>query len=133
MSTASMPSSVIERFEAIHWHDSKLTGLAVQRRSGTDEVVLFVTLPTLESAPVSATLKFAHSTYLEVRLDLEAKRLCADDVSDGRCFSSSDWLGALAEANPYDSFAGFLHFQLDLIPPGGWIRLLAKDFELQTP
>lgn len=76
-------------------------------------------------------LVFKESTYIKLEVDLEGKSQCSDDISDAECSTESEWLRSLSAANPYDSFEGYLHFRISLIPPGGAVNILAKDFLLE--
>jgi hypothetical protein len=71
---------------------------------------------------------FKESTYVALDVDLEGKHVAADDISGAECCASSKWIQTLSERNPHDSFEGYLHFAIYLIPPGGKIDILAKDF-----
>jgi hypothetical protein len=128
-----MTNSTIQRFNAIRWHDSKLLGLCFFR-AGSQELVK-ISLQLLEEGgalrPVD--LVFEESTYVKLEVDLEGKRECSDDISDAECSAESEWLRTLSERNPYDSFEGYLHFSISLIPPGGEINILAKDFLFEPP
>jgi hypothetical protein len=75
-----------------------------------------------------ANIVFKGSTYIVLDVDLDGKRVCADDISGAECHASSQLIRALSERNPRDSFEGYLHFEIYLIPPGGKINILAKDF-----
>lgn len=132
MSTQTKDSAV-QRFNAIPWHDSKVLGLCFYRE-GTEELVK-ISLQLLgdQGALKPAELVFRESTYIKLEVDLEGKSQCSDDISDANCSAESDWLRAMSAANPYDSFQGFLHFKITLIPPGGTINVLAKDFALASP
>jgi hypothetical protein len=121
-------NSTIQRFNAIRWHDSKLLGLCFYR-AGSEELVK-ISLQLLEEGITlrSVDLIFKESTYVKLEVDLEGKSQCSDDISDAECLAESEWLQTLSERNPYDSFEGYLHFRISLIPPGGAVHILAKDF-----
>lgn len=78
-------------------------------------------------------LIFEESTYVKLEVDLEAKCQCSDDIFGAECSAESEWLRALTEQNPYDSFEGYLHFRIDLVPRGGAVNILAKGFSLEPP
>ena len=122
---------VIRRFNDIGWHDSKLLGLSVLRKDGSEQVTVSLSLRDKEGVFRPSEAVFLEATYVETQLDLEGKRVSADDISSGRCYISSEWTKALSERYPYDSFAGFLHFEIYLIPPGGIVNILAKNFILR--
>jgi hypothetical protein len=122
--------SVVQRFNAIKWHDAKLLSLGFHRTGSEEQISLSVQFPGERGVPRSAEVVFRESTCVKIAVDLEAKRLCADDISDAECRASSDWTMALSNQNPSDSFEDYLHFDIELIPPGGIISILAKDFDL---
>lgn len=128
-----MTNPAIQRFNSIRWHDSKLLALCFYR-AGSEELVK-ISLRLLEEGgalrPID--LVFKDSTYLKLEVDLEGKSQCSDDISDAECLFESEWLRTLSEQHPYDSFGGYLHFRISLIPPGGSINILAKDFLFELP
>jgi hypothetical protein len=123
-----MTDSIIQRFNSVRWHDSKLLGLCFYRE-GSEELVK-ISLKLLEKDGIlkPVDLLFRESTYIKLEVDLEAKSQCSDDISDAECLAESELLRSLTAGNPYDSFEGYLQFRISLIPPGGAINILAKDF-----
>ncbi len=121
----------IQRFNEIRWHDSKLVSLCFYRTGGEERVKVSLELLGEGGSLTPAELIFKESTYIEADVYLEGKRVCSDDISSADCYVSSEWTKSLSERNPYDSFEGYLHFQLYLIPPGGTINVLARDFSLE--
>jgi hypothetical protein len=126
--TVQTTSSTIQRFNSIHWHDSKLLSVSFYRSASEELVKISLQLLGEGGLLTEADLIFKGSTYVKLEVDLEGKRVCADDISDAECYASSEWTRALSERNPHDSFEGYLHFSISLIPPGGAINVLAKDF-----
>jgi hypothetical protein len=124
-------SDVAQRFGSLPWHDSKLLGLSIHRSESEDRVAIRVSLrqPTPSNGKL-VDVVFLETTYFEGTVDLEGKRVCADDISTASCRTSSPWLASLAKSNPHDSFEGYLHFEIYLVPPGGLINILARDFAL---
>ena len=63
--------------------------------------------------------------------------MCADAISNAKCYESSDWKRDIAEPSPYDPIRGgrgfddYLHFNVSMCPPGGTISILAMDFSLE--
>ena len=129
--SVQMMNSTIQRFNAIRWHDSKLVGLCFYRAEGEERVKISLEMLGEGGALTPAEMIFKESTYVALDVDLEGKRVCSDDISSAECYASSEWTKSLSEKSPYDSFEGYLHFQLYLIPPGGTINVLAKDFSLE--
>jgi hypothetical protein len=123
-------NSTIQRFNAIQWHDSKLLGLAFYRAGSEEHVKISLELLGEGGALIPTDIVLVGSTYIALEVYLGAKRVCSDDISGAACYASSEWMRTLSERNPYDSFEGYLHFKISLIPPGGTINILAKDFIL---
>ena len=128
--TTQTKDSTIQRFNAIPWHDSKLLGLSFYRENSLEVVKISLHVLEEQGALKPAELIFRESTYVKLEIDLEGKSQCSDDISWANCSAESDWLRTLSAENRYDSFDGFLHFKIELIPPGGEINILAKDFTL---
>lgn len=126
-------NSIIQRFNAIQWHDSKLLDLAFYRAGSEEQVKISLQLLTAGGTLIPTDLMLVESTYIALEVDLEGKRVCSDDISGAACYASSEWLRTLSERSPHDSFEGYLHFKISLIPPGGTINILAKDFILSPP
>ena len=124
------PTSTVTRFNAIQWHDSKLLGLSFRRVNSEDETAISAELQTDRNALEPARIVLLGCTYIELVVDLDGKRACADDISSAACYMDSDWTRNLKQQNPHDNFDGYLHFRITLIPPGGIINLLARDFEV---
>ena len=127
-----MSESIVRRFNGVRWHDSKLLGLCFYRENSQEMVKISLQLLEVEGALRPVEMVFKESTYVKLDVDLEGKSQCSDDISDANCSSESDWLAKLSANNAYDDFEGFLHFKINLIPPGGTINILAKDFVLAS-
>lgn len=134
MSVKSM--TTIERFNSLRWHDSKLVALCFYKSDGEDRVKLSLELIGEGGTLSQAEMVFKGCAYFAADVFLEAKSMCADDISGAKCYESSDWKKAVSEPQPIDVIQGnrgldqHLHFSISLIPPGGTINLLAMDFEL---
>lgn len=122
--------SIIERFNAIWWHDSKLLALSFYRTVLEEQLRISVQIIGEGGALTPAEIVFKECTYVGLEVYLAAKRVCSDDISDAHCHATSEWIKTLSAQNPYDSFEGYLHFRISLCPPGGTINILAKDFSV---
>jgi hypothetical protein len=121
----------LETFNALKWHDSKLVGMSLDRIAEEDQIIVKLMLWAGDRlAP--HVLTFKDPTIVDLNFDLTGKQLCADDISSADCQTSSDWISELSRNSPHDNFAGYLHFEIRLIPPGGRLRILAKTFDLRT-
>jgi hypothetical protein len=130
--------SIIERFDAIRWHDSKLLGLCFYRAGEEERIKVSLKLLCEGNAVTPAEVTFMECVYVEAEVYLEAKRMCSDDISGAECYASSDWKKTVSEPSPYDVIRGdrhfepYLHFRITMCPPGGTINILAKDFALES-
>lgn len=124
--------SIAERFKAIRWHDSKLLALSFYRAEGEERVKVTLELLEKDGSLTPAEVIFRGSAYVEADVYLEGKCVCSDDISSAQCHETSEWTRAVSQNNPYDNFDGYLHFEICLIPPGGTINVMAKDFSLET-
>lgn len=124
------PDQITQRFEVLPWHDAKLMSLSFCRREANDEDEVVATLVFQRDGGWQrpSKLTFKESTLIDMQVDLEGKRVCSDSIASASCSLTSDWIRSLSDQNPHDSFEGFLHFRISLIPPGGSVNILAKDF-----
>jgi hypothetical protein len=107
-----------------------LNGLIRTTYRAIDDFVIEI-IDLYSATGESAELRFKDTTFLSLEIDFASKRTCADAFDGAECRSESPWKKALADANPYDSLASYLHFRFSLVPKGGSLNLLAVDFELQ--
>ena len=132
-----MKESISESFNRIQWHDSKLRSLRVLRRDAMDEVILDVELrgaSEQELTPMAVVLEDA--IFLFSDLDLQGKRECADDISSAKCDTKTDFMTKLQFKrlnNSPAALAGYFHFSVYLIPPGGTVDIIASGFRLEGP
>lgn len=131
-----MDTNTIERFNSLVWHDSKLHSLRILRSNDVDEVLLdleFRGMQGQELTPMTAILEDAVFFFSDI--DLQGKRECSDDISSARCAANTDLMTKLRnERLKYspDALAGYFHFSLYLIPPGGTLDIIASDFRLES-
>jgi hypothetical protein len=81
-------------------------------------------------AYVLTDVVLTQSIYIDARVDLVAKQECADDISSGKCYSSSPWFDEFRGAHPLDEGIDYFHFRIELIPFGGMIEIVARDFSV---
>lgn len=130
---------ICERFNSLHWHDSKLTNVQMLRNenSHTDDLHLSIKL-LVNAEPGNyvwnkVKIVIKECTILKLDLDLDGKRVCSDQIARAFCSTASSLKSQIeqeqlkAEVNP---LLEYLHFSILLIPPGGEINIFAKDFEL---
>jgi len=132
-----MDTSIIERFNSLAWHDSKLHSLRIVRMSeDVDEVLLDLELRGIqgqELTPMTAILEDA--VFFLSDIDLQGKRECSDDISSAKCASNTDLMAKLQNErlkHSPDALAGYFHFSFYLIPPGGTLDIIASGFRLES-
>lgn len=125
-----MSKDVRAMFEEIKWCNMGLLTMRSERGQDTDDFVIEIT-DLYSGTGERAEVRFKDTTYLSLEIDFASKRTAADAFDGADCRPESPWKKALADANPHDSFASYLHFRLGLVPKGGSINLLALDFELR--
>lgn len=130
--TVHSSETTASRFNAIRWHDSKLLALWFLRDGREEQVRISLQLLGKEGIHSPVELVFRHATFLGLEVDLDGKRVCSDDISGARCQGSSEWTRRLSAGSPHDHFDGYLHFEIILIPPGGTINILARDFTVAS-
>lgn len=134
--TVQVENPTIQRFNAISWHDSKLVGFCLFKVEEEDRVKLSLELLGKDGSVAPAEVIFSECVYCQTDIYLAAKSMCADAISNARCYESSNWKHGVSEPSPYDPIQGgrgfddYLHFNVSLCPPGGTISILAKDFSL---
>jgi len=100
-----------------------------------DEVLLDVELrgmPGQELTPMTVVLENAVFFFSDI--DLQGKRECSDDISSAKCEAKTDLMIKLQnERLKYspDALAGYFHFSVYLIPPGGTVDVIASGFRLR--
>jgi hypothetical protein len=120
-----------QSFNLLPWHDSKLLDLCITRSTAGDRAWLRVALRGPQSTLRMVQVEFLEVAIVEASIDVDAKRVCADDISGASCTARSNWIEGLAKDRPYDSFDGYLEFDIALIPPGGSVRILAKGYAIR--
>ena len=124
--------AIIQRFDGIWWHDSKLFSLSFYRKGSEEQVKISVGLRGPGEVFTPTEIIFKDTAYIASDVYLAAEHVCADDISSGCCYASSDWIKSLSERNPYDSFDGYFTSRpIYLCPPGGTINILATDFAIE--
>ena len=132
--TDLLVEDVCGKFEKIMWHDSKLLGVTIMRNqlTHTDDVTLTLLLRrSKETLLAPANLDFRECALINFDVDLDGKRVCADDIASGQCSRRSEWMETFEKEHPYDQpLTNFFHFRLQLISPGGNLNFIARDFRL---
>ena len=116
-------------FNEMSWHDAKITSFAINRESDFDTLEADLIINDKVN-PKQGVIFFRNCVYIESKLYLAAKMMCADDISGASCFSNSGWMEGLRLENPYDDFSNLFHFQITFIPPGGVMNILAESFSV---
>jgi hypothetical protein len=131
-----MIENISESFNRLVWHDSKLRTLRIVRNDDDlDEVHMEVELrgtPGQELAPMTVVLEDAVFFFSDI--DLQGKRECSDDISSAKCEAKTDLVTKLQNErlqHSPDALAGYFHFSVYLIPPGGTVDVIASGFRLE--
>ena len=128
-------TEIVESFNNIQWHDSKLRSFGVAREADQDNVVLHLELRGFpDSVFTTAILTLCDATYLKAEVDLDGKFQCSDDISSAGCETESSLKEELLRSQlKYSPTAldGYYLFDIYLIPPGGRIQVFARTFELK--
>lgn len=81
------------------------------------------------------TVVFEDAVFFLSDICLQAKRECADHISDATCEAKSDLMTKLQDERLKYSpnfFEGYFHFNVYLIPLGGTIDVIASGFRLES-
>ncbi|MGH7259450.1 MAG: hypothetical protein ACREI9_02060 [Nitrospiraceae bacterium] len=142
------PHDVCQKFNSIHWHDSKLLNLEIGKNSsGVTEEVRFDVQLLINPVPGNykwepRVIIFRECRLVQACLDLQVMRMCSHDISSAECVEDSplkkeferqienEPLKVKPEKNP---LANSLQFTISLIPPSGRITIFAKDFDVVPP
>jgi hypothetical protein len=128
----------VQRFNSLFLHDSKLVGMSLFKVEEEDRVKLSLELLGEDGTLTPAEIIFKECVYFQTDFYLAAKSMCGDDISNAKCYASSDWKSMVSEPGPYDPIQGgrgieeHLHFSVSICHPGGTINVLAKDFSLES-
>jgi hypothetical protein len=136
--TTSTASEVRNRFASLNLHDSRLLSVHVEHGGGTltDSVRAELEIPGDADANdwTPATLVFSDCAFLTVRLDFWGKRACADAIAEATCGPVTSEDMDQMEQNPWreqrQPAIDLSVFSIHMCPPGGEIRVIARDFSL---
>ena len=82
--------SIQYRFNNLQWHDSKLLSFSNQQSDGIELFVMNIEMLGWSKAALSPVrVVLMDVAYLEVSVDLDAKRQLADTISAGYCVEES--------------------------------------------
>lgn len=130
-----MTDRLVDSFNRMYWHDSKLLSIEINRNEDVDEVILNIEMrgvPGQVLKPIK--MIFEDAVFFFSDLDLQGKRECADDISGAKCGTETALMLKLRNEklkNSPDSLKGYFHFSIYLIPPGGSIDIIAAGFKSQ--
>jgi len=135
---------ICDRFNSLHWHDSKLLGVAV-RETGGGEYDVRLQLDLFTDTPeglrlTSTELRFSEARVLQLDLDILGITYCGGDIGTASCEADSEVKtrleGQLREnfdlPQPDPPLSQLCEFHIRMIHPGGMLRIFAKDFALLT-
>lgn len=128
--------SVRARFSELRLHDSRLLSVSTSSDLEAREESLILTLSILSGDHADewtpGRLVFTQCSGVEIQLDFWAKRACRDTIVETSCEYDRNAASASLDDNPvrerHDPISSLLLFTIDLCPPGGRIRVFARDF-----
>lgn len=135
--SVELVNATVQRFNSLFLHDSKLVGMSLFKVEEEDRVKLSLELLGEDSSLTPAEIIFKECVYFQIDFNLAAKLMCANDISNAKCYESSDWKSMVSEPSPFDPIQGgrgfeqHLHFSVSMCPPSGTINILARDFSLE--
>lgn len=133
----------IQKFENVHWHDSKLLDFKLIRISSQTEnfhdLELNLSLRFKDGDFRNATLVFKKCRILKLDLDLLGLVICGGDIGGVTFFKNSreaeiryrnlsNDFDFPDSANPMDNALGCL---IEMIHPGGYILIFAQSLAQQ--
>lgn len=124
-----MIENTIQRFARIDWANMALLTMRMERKKEVDDLVIEI-IGLYSHIGEKFELRFEDTTYLVINVDFAAKRTSADAIDGAQCRSDSPWKKSLIESNPYDNFTQYFHYEIGLVPKGGSLNLLARDFTI---
>lgn len=136
--SVELTNTTMQRFNSLFLHDSKRVSVSVFRVQEDDRVKLSLELLGKDGSLTPAQIVFHGCAYVQTDLNLAARLMCSDDISNAKCYESSDWKAMVSEPSPYDPIQGgrgfekLLHFSVSMCPPSGSINILARDFSLES-
>lgn len=139
-------ANVAERFNQLSWHDSKLKGISITRNHErpVEEVILDLELYCDRQVGGyrrrRAVIILSDCRYIRLAMDVDSKRLCSDDILQASCEKDSTLKQQIEDKIVQESLqprpedeqplAKYYLFRIQLIPPGGEVAVVAKDFSL---
>lgn len=145
----SMPASkdsarILQRFDSIHWHDSRLLGVHMEASAPGLPYEVNLSLQIVaqpnagQTSHVPATLSFLNCRFVKIDNYLLGMSLCGGDIACALalCKPDSPYLREI-EASwtdvpvaPEEQLDRLIHFRFEMIVPGGELDFAAEDFDL---
>jgi len=136
-------SNTTTDFEAIAWEDSKLLDVLIQHDE-TDEFEHTVELRCLlltgrgANEMVHGILRVRGCRAIRLDIDLLGKASCSNDIASASCRQGTrQWVELVEQTKArFDispekgQFDNLYAFDINLVPPGGRVVILAREFEL---
>ena len=126
-----MTAEIIKRFSQIAWMNMALISFKTDRKDEIDDFLIEV-IDQYSGTETRFEVRFEDTTYVRIDVDFASKRTTSDSIQSAGCRSESSWKTSLIKANPYDNFESYLDFEIGLVPKGGLMNLLARDFTVRT-
>lgn len=128
--TDTKVEDLVESFSRIRWTDMALISFRTERRDEIDDFIVEM-VGLYSEVGTKFEVCFEDATYLRIEIDFASKRSNSDGIDGARCRLASPWKKSLIDANPYDNFSSYLHYEIGLVPKGGKIDVLARGFEFR--
>ena len=88
--SVQLENSILQRFNSLFWHDSKLVGVSLFKVNEEDRVKLSLELLGEDGTLTPAEIIFKECVYFQIDFYLAAKSMCADDISNAKCYEPSE-------------------------------------------
>jgi hypothetical protein len=120
---------IIDRFERLWWHDSPLLTVEIHQ----DRVRLRILMNQPEGSPKLVDVTIHECLAVKGEFDFKGKRACRDSILEATCEAATPWITAFRDDHREWSDVGDpLHFTVVLVPPGGTLEVLGKDFTVEA-
>jgi hypothetical protein len=131
-------------FSQIHWHDSKLLDLHLQKHPERNQYDLRMDLDLIQRFSEDQierrkqTAVFRDCRIIQADLDLLGVVMCGGDIGAAACYPDAiglekrkrDKIRQFDLPQNQNPLAQCMGFFFEMIPPGGEIIIFAQDFEL---
>ena len=122
-----MSSNVENVFNGLAWHDAHCFDFAFFRDERGEVARLTIAFNRGSETYELTQIDVLDVAFIDLKVDLDGKRDCSDNIAGAICRMSSEWFNHFKEERQKEGFEGYYHFRVALIPPGKAIDIVAKD------